>query len=183
MKKFISLSISFFLLVGALPNLAADTGPIPTELEATLSSKFQLIKRRTSQFKAMNRCFFQVSEKVLESEKKGESLTKKNIAQLAESLGLSEACDIAPLLKDLQDDRLIGTRIQYLLELAEKKEQHALDVEFQKLENEVRADLSIAKSQGIDISRFKKDMDEYAKSRIESLMWESIFFNPKHVRR
>jgi hypothetical protein len=199
MKNKLSSATKKWALLGALPLLlvsftlpggaaltekltTAQKTPSKEELTASLSSKFRLMKIRTTQLKAMNGCFFQVSEKVLEAEKKGESLTKTKAMQLAESLGLSEASKIDQPLTGLTSDPFIGSRVQNILELAQKKQQHEIDLEFQRLEREVRADIEVAKSQGIDISSFRNDMSEYAKSRIESLMWVSIFTNPEHVR-
>ncbi len=145
------------------------------EFAARLSSKFQLMKIRAGQLKAMNSCFLRASELVLTAKKKGQELTKSQAMELAEKEGLEEALLLEDRLQTLVDDPYIGNRVRRLLTLDAGKEYQKLHTEFLRLEKEILADLETAKSLDLDTSSYKSTMTDYARNHVESLMWTSLF--------
>lgn len=178
-------------LVGAAPAESLPAAPATEnaapiskeEFAAALASKLRLLKVRTAQLKAMNACFNQASGVALEAKKKGEVYTKAKAMELVKSYGLDEAARIDKPLEDLQNIPHVKTNVHKLLALAKKKADKQLESEFNRLEKELLADLKTAKSMGLDVSAYKEDMADYAKSRFEHLMWNAIFTGQKAPKK
>lgn len=177
-------------LLGAIPAETLPAAPATEnaaplskeEFAAILTSKLRLLKVRTAQLKAMNACFNQVSGVALEAKKKGEVFSKAKAMELVKAYGLDEASRIDKSLEELQNIPQLKTNVHNLLDLAKKKADKQLESEFTRLEKELLAELKTAKGMGIDVSTFKEDMAEYAKSRFEHLMWVAIFTGQKNAK-
>lgn len=168
---------------------AADPAPTENvqslskeEFATALASKLKLLKVRTSQLKAMNAIFLQVSGDALEAKKNGNPLTVSKAKELLASYGLTEASNVEKPLDELKDNPHILRHVDHLLTFAKKKEAINMESQFNRLEKEILADLKTAPDMGIDVAMYKADMAEYAKCRFEALMWNAIFSGKKMPR-
>lgn len=142
------------------------------EFEIALASKFQLLKVRMEQFKKMNECFSLLSQKLTESK---ETLEERQVIELAESVGLADVSKIDQSLKGLINNYYVGDRAKYLISLVREKQNKKIEDEFTQLESEVKSDIEIAKSLGIDVDQYNQSFSNYAWDRMMSVMWASIF--------
>lgn len=160
----------------ALPFPILAQVPLSKEVVTeTLAGKIRLLRARMHQLQVSNAQFLKVSDQVLEAHKKHSDLTREQATKLLEAMGLERPATIVDELEELVDDPHLGKYIKQLVALEKQSKHHDVDAFFQNLEREIRADLEHAKELEVDIAAYRNDLSDYARSRVESLMWHSIF--------
>lgn len=122
------------------------------EFQISLASKFQLYKVRIDQIKAAGEILLAVTEEPDQSKKETmlEELAKKSVTTR----------NIA--LKGLLGNCYTADKAKLISNLWEKKSDAEVETIFNQLDNEIRAEMKIAQSLGIDINYYESEYKQHA---------------------